>query len=356
MRAPAELSAAVAHLLSDAPENEPSTNRLVNALTASMLDTPTPNRIADQVLATLDAIPNRNEATTTTKSLANLILAAAQPRPGAAVLDLAAGEGNLLLALARRGGRDLTLTGIDNDPDSSAIARCRTHLAGIHADIRLADTMAGPVDKKLKADIVLVDPPLDQRGTYRRWMAAALAACRPDGLAVVALPALTATAARPEWRDTGRRHASFIIKCPSRLRNDYGDALVLWGLQPEPPHKLLLIDATRLGSRRATTTDIDPIQLRKLHDAIQTWALGDTPTLKPPLAARQTPRHDLDTTSDPFFDHIPDPKAIATQTQEALQIASRLQELLDDNLRPYTAEHHRRAIRTLIQKLQDQQT
>lgn len=168
------------------------------------------------------------------------------------------------------------------------------------------------------------------------------------------LPALTAVPDRPEWRDTARRHTSFIIKCPNRLRSDFGDTLVLWGIKTEITDKTLLIDASRLGQRRNTATVIGTEDLPALALALQTWTNGRVPTLKAPLACQAVTTEELDNAEEGFFARISSTPPVHSQIGEALQMARRLQELLDTQLRPYTAEHHRRAMRTLIQRLQDQ--
>lgn len=359
------LGSAVVELLDDIPDVE-VVDRLVYALTSSLLAGQRPADLVDRVLAGSELAGARSKSGATSADLVELILAAGPPRPGAVVADLASGEGNLLIAAARRAGGEATLIGFDKDPVARAIARCRVHLARLHGTFHLADSLAGPVPEDARADLVLVDPPLEQRSDYRRWLAAAVAACRPQGEAVVALPAITADPRRPEWQEIGRRHASLLIKCPARLRSDQGDALVLWGLRPTPPEKVLILDASYIGERRDTATVIDRQHLPSLHAALEAWAGGEPPPSQAPIVARVVDRDEMEAPllveaqrlpgrrgalEGNLFQQGPGQGGPTSEMQEGLGLAQKLEELITGPLRPYTAEHHRRAMRTLIQKL-----
>ena len=96
---------------------------------------------------------------------------------------------------------------------------------------------------------MLVDPPLEGRRTYHRWLSVAAGCMAEGGRAVVALPAVSLDTSRREWREVGSQ-VGIVVRVPSRLRVDLGDALALWVLEAEPGPEVLLIDASRVGRQR----------------------------------------------------------------------------------------------------------
>jgi SAM-dependent methyltransferase len=351
-----DLERALARLLAGFSEGTGAAGRVVTSAAAALVAGETPSILVDHVLQALDASSEAGGTARTADALAKLLVAAGQPRPGEHVVDLAAGEGNLLIEAAERAGGPLTLSGIELDPDALAIAACRLHLRGLAADLRLGDSLGS--DDLPMADLVLVDPPLDGRRGYRRWLDAAVGCCGPAGRAVVALPGLTAATYRREWRDTGEAHASFLVRCPSRLRADHGDTLVLWGLTTAPSDSVLLVDASHTGIRREALTTVDASSGAKLGAVVDVWRRRGQVRAEAPLLADSVPRRQLSSAGGDMFAAAPagdgpDP-ATRTSMTDALALAERLDDLVNGALRPYTAEHHRRAIKGLVQRLRNQ--
>ncbi len=205
------------------------------------------------------------------------------------VLDPACGTGTLLLAAARRwsvGGR-LRLLGQDRDP---VVAEMACSLLALYADeaeidIRAADTLRDDLHTGVSADVILCNPPANERdwghtelATDRRWLFGlpprteselawvqhVVSALAEKGVAVVLLPPAVAS------RRAGRRIRAallrtgavrMVIALPPGAAPPYGVGLHLWVL--ERPNRqaveasVLLVDA---GDCRATTPSSGPTQ------------------------------------------------------------------------------------------------
>ncbi|MCI0384486.1 N-6 DNA methylase [Streptomyces sp. CNQ085] len=215
---------------------------------------------------------------------------AAHPSPagdgGATVLDPACGAGHLLDAAARAragaGAASVTLLGCDSDPALAALAASRlafvTDEAGgagarVTADVREGDSLRADPHERAAADIVLCNPPFNQRdwgyeelSTDRRWVHGlpprteselawvqhALARLRPGGTAVLLLPPAVAS------RRAGRRIRGALLRAgllravialPSGCAQPHSVSLHLWllsapeGTGPAEDNGVLLADA-----------------------------------------------------------------------------------------------------------------
>ena len=210
----------------------------------------TPAELFEEVLGRTGTTPVHGRSTSTSASLADAIAAVGAVERRQRVLDPASGEGSLLLSVARSTPSAL-LEGREKDEFSWALSVVRLELHGVKADLRPSPSLGGPALSP--ADVVVLDPPLDNRREYVEWLRLALSALEPDGRAVVALPAFTADPARREWRDVGSMHATSLVHLPGRLRSDAGEPLVLWVLSSEKAEgDLREVDARDLGERRAT--------------------------------------------------------------------------------------------------------
>jgi hypothetical protein len=268
-------------------------------------------------------------------------------------VDLAAGEAGLLISAARYAEGSVDLTGIEIDPDTWAVGRCRLYLHRLDADFRLGDSLRRS-EALVGANLVLVDPPVDRRRDYVRWLAAAASACAGGGRAIVALPALTAQPERREWKEQGIRHCTFLVRCPARLRMDRGVALVLWGLEESPAQDMLLVDASQLGAMRAVLHDIDEGQADSLRLLLDQWQLTGRVDARSPLTAAAFPRAAYRGLPAELGRRVQPGRDIRRAMSDALELAERLGKHLEGDLRPYTAEQHRRAIEGLTARLKAQ--
>ena len=210
----------------------------------------TPDELFEEVLRRTGTTPVFGRSTMTSASLADAIAAVAAVERRQRVLDPASGEGSLLLSVARSAPSAL-LEGREKDDFSWAVSVVRLELHGVKAELTPLPSLGGPALSR--ADVVVLDPPLDNRREYVEWLRLALSALEPRGRAVVALPAFAADPARREWKDVGSVHATSLVHLPGRLRSDAGQPLVLWVLSPEEAEgDLREVDARELGERRAT--------------------------------------------------------------------------------------------------------
>lgn len=205
------------------------------------------------------------------------------------VLDPACGTGTLLLAAARRwaDGGQLRLLGQDRDPVIAEMACSRLALYAdqTEIDIRAADTLRDDLHAGVSADVILCNPPANERdwghtelATDRRWrfglpprteselawVQHVVSALAEKGVAVVLLPPAVAS------RRAGRRIRAallrtaavrMVIALPPGAAPPYGVGLHLWVLG-RPNRKIveasvLLVDA---ADCRATTPSSGPAQ------------------------------------------------------------------------------------------------
>ncbi|MEU8774516.1 N-6 DNA methylase [Streptomyces sp. NPDC048606] len=196
----------------------------------------------------------------TPPSLADTMAAiAAELREGAEtrhVVDPACGSGGLLSAAARRWGSrsGLLLTGVETDPVLGALARARLalELRRPGSEVVPADTLRCPPRLRTPADVVLCNPPsnerewghselaTDQRWQYGQpprtepelaWVQHILSVLGEGGVAVVLLPPAVAS------RRAGRRIRAALLRAgavrgvvalPAGAASPYGVGLHLW--------------------------------------------------------------------------------------------------------------------------------
>jgi hypothetical protein len=373
--APLDLAEAVNMLSEGLPASIDSTGRLAGAMTASLLAGYSAADVADRALDRCESQVSTLSQRRTGESLAMLMFAAGRPKPGEHLVDLAAGEADLLISAAHHAGGPVALTGVEVDRVTWAIGRCRLYLHRLTADFRIGDSLTD-LGALPTGDLVLLDPPVDKRRDYVRWLAAARIACSQGGRAIVSLPALTAQPGRREWTEVGIQTCDFLVKCPARLRTDRGAPLSIWGLKENPGHDLLLVDASRLGTSRVGLREIDQDEADALRDLLEGWQHQGRVHAAAPLTAGAFPRAafsglPIDTTRLEMSNrpmgtvlqdssHWPsrllleDRSDVGDAMTDALTLAERLGEYLDGDLRPYTAEQHRRAIQGLTQRLRAQ--
>ncbi|MFD0883224.1 class I SAM-dependent DNA methyltransferase [Streptosporangium algeriense] len=248
------------------------------------------------------------------------------------VLDPACGTGGILLAAARRwadpsgSGSRLKLLGQDTDPVQAALADVRLLLAAQPAgqrssrktmwesEVRWGDTLRTDPRPDVRADVVLCNPPFnerdwgyeelatDPRWTYGlpprteselAWVQHALARLSPGGTAVVLLPPAVAS------RKAGRRIRAALLRAgvlrtvvalPPGCAPPHSVALHLWVLRAvegggtDPKTQVLMVDAADVqpeagdGAQRGGRSGIDwPLLRRSVLSALTGDASGDRP-------------------------------------------------------------------------------
>ena len=157
-------------LVPDAPARVVSLRRLVPALSRALAAGYDAAGLADLARTHLADGEDRGTGSPLTASgLARLMLAVGDPRPGERVVDLAAGEGCLLTAVAEQTGGQAVLVGYEPEPAVWAIAMVRFALRGLAVDLRREPSLGGARHES-GADLVLVDPPLAGRRSNAPWL------------------------------------------------------------------------------------------------------------------------------------------------------------------------------------------
>ncbi|WP_351232237.1 N-6 DNA methylase [Streptomyces sp. NPDC002133] len=203
------------------------------------------------------------QITPTPAPLADLMTALAEEVRGSGslrtVTDPACGTGSLLLAAARnwRGREPVRLTGVDIDPVLGRLATARLALAEgpVEYEVTTADTLRHDPGAGMRADVVLCNPPTNERdwghaelATDRRWIFGHPPRTEPElawvqhivtglaeeGVAVVLLPPAVAS------RRAGRRIRAGLLRAgslqavvalPPGAAPPYGVGLHLWVLR-----------------------------------------------------------------------------------------------------------------------------
>ncbi|MFF2656296.1 N-6 DNA methylase [Kitasatospora sp. NPDC058032] len=244
------------------------------------------------------------QVTTTPPLLADVMTdLAAELRDGAEVrhvVDPACGIGNLIVSAANRWGAPggLVVTAVDSDPVSAQLSRARLVLeqSTVQSTVLTADTLRDDPPLATRADVVLCNPPANERdwghaelATDRRWQHGqpprteselawiqhVLSVLGEGGVAVVLVPPAVAS------RRAGRRIRAALLRAgvvrgvialPTGAAPPYGVGLHLWLLcSPEPRRvgaPVLFVDAadcrTTSSGGRGAGIDWDSVRGRAL--------------------------------------------------------------------------------------------
>jgi predicted DNA-binding transcriptional regulator AlpA/SAM-dependent methyltransferase len=244
----------------------------------------------------------------TPSSVADLMVALADPIRGV-VFDPACGHGTLLLAADREAKAPLTLIGQEINPTVRRIARLRMFVHGLDAEVVRGDTLRddGP-EQTAKVDLVLADPPFGPswRPEEARmplklrfgvppasraelaWLQDGIARLRPGGLAIYVFPAGPLFRAGIE-RDIRCRlieaHAiQAIVALPPSLYPSTNIPVALW-IAGRPGERdddqVLLIDASKLGVRRRSRTELTEADIIAIESCFRAWqARNELPSIE----------------------------------------------------------------------------
>lgn len=221
---------------------------------------------------------------------------------GSTIVDPACGTGGLLLsaALTREPGvPHPRIVGVDRDTAASRYARARFFLHGLDAEILSLDSLRREPAEWPVADLVVCDPPYGMRwgdaDLYRSsrwrygsppassadlaWVQIAISMLKPDGIAAVVLPPSASERGGIEAEIRGglvrAGLVEAIILLPARLRRNTSIPLTIWLLRGAPSddgdRRVLLIDASSLGTPSRSTHDLDAADIEDLSTVVHHW-------------------------------------------------------------------------------------
>jgi hypothetical protein len=330
------LAAVAGVILGGFETDEPATGMLDGAL---------------DVLATDRA---RGPATWTSHALAEIMVALAC-RPGASVLDPAAGEGELLIWAAGRTGSDASRHGTDRDAAAWRVARVRLLLRGLTSDLHVADSFENDPFIDRRVDAVLVDPPLYGDAPAVEWLRYAVTHLAEGGRAAIAMPARSGprSALAEAFR---RREVEAVVLLPASARSDARGPLAVALLAPPPQRfdRVLVVDLRRssrsVWSRQALASTVsfrptDRLPVGWIETVLDDFRRGATEFDPEPL-------RDMSTAGEaPTARSVPASRAAVEildgdvsgpiRPSRAAQLAERLTAQLNDERDPASAELRR---------------
>ena len=267
----------------------------------------------EDLVARDDPADRSQVQSSTPDSVAQLVVDLAPPADS--IVDLASGEGGLLLlaALHRDASETPVLTGYEINEDVHRAARSRFFLYDVRADLRLADVFRVPATELPKADLVVMNPPFGlskwgDAAIYQAeqwqfgspspssaefaWPQLAIWCLRPGGTAIVVMPP---SAAFRGTRDAKIRSAMLeagvieaVIALPSRVFLSTAIAPHLWILRADrrPDDAVLMVNASRLGEASRSQTLLSQSDIDKVVEVVVTWRNRRTVDDAAPLFAR----------------------------------------------------------------------
>ena len=253
----------------------------------------------------------RSPASATRAELATMMARVAGIADGDTVFDPAAGEaGTLVAAAARRRERDIVLYGQELDPATWRIGRTRLLLAGIRADLGEPgrDSITDDQWPDVRADVVLVDPPLDREAPpLRAWVMHVFEHLTPGGRGVIAIPASAVVNVRAARRQpshdlvevlrefANRGQVESVVVLPRRLRSDVAGPMTLWTVRSTPqPRDVQVIETPAAASElHASTQPLEAVQTNEVVSVIERWRTKVVAVTTPRVKSRAVPRHEL---------------------------------------------------------------
>jgi type I restriction-modification system DNA methylase subunit/predicted DNA-binding transcriptional regulator AlpA len=245
---------------------------------------------------------------TTPSSVADLIMSIAAPVRGV-VIDPACGYGTLLLAASKAVTTQLTLIGKDVSSDACHITRLRMFVHGLTADVSLGDTLQArtlfddvTLMDAIEADLIMADPPFamswhpeladTKRMPYgvppstrgdMAWLQDGISRLRPSGVAMFVLGHGTVFRGGTEGEIRRRliesRCIRAVVALPPALYPTTSIPTSLWIVsKPRQPGEerpggdsVLLIDASQLGNRRRSQTELTRPDIAAITDCFRAW-------------------------------------------------------------------------------------
>jgi type I restriction-modification system DNA methylase subunit len=234
---------------------------------------------------------------TTPSSIAELIISLVAPTTGT-VVDLACGQGTLLLAAGQKATAPPTLIGQDVNAAACHITRLRMFVHGLPAHVVQGDSLTGDSLPNVQGDLVVTDPGFGMYWNPGRawaqerfrfgvpprsradlaWVQVGISKLRPNGLAMIILPlgSLSRGGTEGEIRRglIEARCVQAVITLPSGLYPTTSTQVALW-IMRRPGQRdnegVLLLDASRLGSRVQGRTELTDADIAAIESCVRTW-------------------------------------------------------------------------------------
>ena len=289
---------------------------------------------------------------TTLDFLADAMLALARIDDGDTVLDPAAGEATLILR-AVDSAAGVRGVGYETDPGAWDVAVARVAIGGTNVDLgegprsllRPDGLFLGDPQHR-GVDVVLLDPPLEN---LVDWVTLAAREMRDGGRAVVAVPfkeLVKPKGKQPLWRYLKPGTLEAVVVLPARQRTDTGEELALLVMSAgRIATGTLLVDARPMSERKGTRPKLDEPELARLRAALDQWGargavVNDVRAVVVSLDASTL------LPDSPW----PEPEEYRERLAEAVDVASTLQGLIDENgpLKGAATDQLRRALKGFV--------
>lgn len=276
--------------------------RLIDSLERAADDTTSLFGLFEEVVSRASGLDRFQGEFSTPDDIAELMVRLTGHRCGT-VLDPASGRGGLLLSAAIHPEQTSAtdLIGYELNDTVVRVAKSRFYLYDVPADLRLGDVFRVPADELPKADVVLVDPPLNmsnwgdadvyldarwqfgvppRRSGDLAWLQLSIECLQAEGRAVAVTT--TGTMSRGGIEADIRRSmleagvVDAVIQLPTRLRPNTSIPLALWILRPPTAaHDVLLIDASGLGTTGRSLHSFEAADIERIAHVVQAYERGE---------------------------------------------------------------------------------
>jgi hypothetical protein len=216
---------------------------------------------------------------TTPSSIAELITSLVVPITGT-VVDLACGQGTLLLAAGRRATAPPTLIGQDVNAVVQGDSLTGDSLPNVQGDLVVADPGFGmywnPGRAWARERFRFGVPPRSRADLA--WVQVGISKLRPNGLAMIILPFGSLSRGGTEGEIRRRlieaKCVHAVITLPSGLYPTTSTQVALW-IMRRPGQRddegVLLLDASRLGTRVQGRTELTDADIAAIESCFRTW-------------------------------------------------------------------------------------
>ena len=290
--------------LSVSPESEGRlVARVLHALTAVHLAETRRYELFEDLMSRVRRSDRFTGQESTPSDVTHLLVRLAPDRSGV-LLDLAMGEGGILLMAAVGDQHDdskrMDLIGYEINQSVAALAKARFFLYGVDVEIHIGNSLLMDAEAIPTADLVLLDPPMSQKGwgdaevyldgrwTYGppppgnadfAWLQIAANAIAPGGLGLVVLPVGSLFKGGREGeirsRMVGSGVVEAVIELPQRLRPETSISIAIWVLRSaqdgRPGSDVLLVDASALGESSRSRYSMPEETIDRLAGLVHDW-------------------------------------------------------------------------------------